>query len=691
MKLTNPNPMIRGSLTALCFGFGLACGGGGSTDTTLSSSGLETGTGTFVDAPVSGLEYTSGSLTGITDESGRFTYEVGQSVRFKLAGLEIGEVTSGEHIVTPADLREDDPSGEHEELTNLLRLLQSLDDDSNPDNGIEIPEDLRQSADLADVELRIPREDFESDSRVRQAVEGRGGNLVTRINAWRHFQEQTERLPQRRDRAERNIQAPEDLRERLQELISDLSTPLVDTAQKSAYDVEGNPISTGTNSSLFGQDANYHGLQQNLVDHGDGTVTDLITGLMWQTSPGDKLSFREGINKPESDRTADYDDWRVPTIKELYSLIRFNGVTGTSSASSKPYLNDRVFNFHYGDETGERFIDAQYMSATTYVSTTMGGEDTVFGVNFADGRIKGYPQDKDFYLLLVRGRDGYGENRFSANVDGTVSDSATGLTWLQDDSGAHLAGPRTDGFMNWEEALEWAENLEYAGHDDWRLPNAKELQSIVDYTRSPATTDSAAIDPVFSSTAIEDEGGNRNFGFYWTGTSHLDGLNPGSSAVYICFGEALGFMTGPDGSTTLMDVHGAGAQRSDPKAGNPSEFPTGHGPQGDVIRIYNLVRPVRGGFARVVESERAQERDSRTSDRRVRDERPDSTDRERDTRSDISDRPNPDTNQDGVVTRDEFISVAPEGESDRAAEFFDGLDTNNDRVLDEDERPRLIR
>jgi hypothetical protein len=44
---------------------------------------------------------------------------------------------------------------------------------------------------------------------------------------------------------------------------------------------------------------------------------------------------------------------------------------------------------------------------------------------------------------------------------------------------------------------------------------------------------------------------------------------------------------------TWIDVHGAGAQRSDPKAGDPANWPTGHGPQGDAIRIYNYVRLVR--------------------------------------------------------------------------------------------------
>ncbi len=44
-----------------------------------------------------------------------------------------------------------------------------------------------------------------------------------------------------------------------------------------------------------------------------------------------------------------------------------------------------------------------------------------------------------------------------------------------------------------------------------------------------------------------------------------------------------------------MDVHGAGAQRSDPKAGVPANEKDGFGPQGDARRSYNYVRCVRGG------------------------------------------------------------------------------------------------
>jgi hypothetical protein len=166
--------------------------------------------------------------------------------------------------------------------------------------------------------------------------------------------------------------------------------------------------------------------------------------------------------------------------------------------------------------------------------------------------------------------------------------------WTKFDSGIFQVGLNNDGSMTWQEALEWAKNFEYAGYSDWRLPNAKELQSIVDYTQSPSTTSSPAIDPIFNCTEIIDEGGESNYPFYWTGTTHSGGVGKGANAVYVAFGEALGFMQSPmGGDYILMDVHGAGAQRSDPKIGDPADYPYGHGPQGDVIRIYNYVRLVR--------------------------------------------------------------------------------------------------
>jgi hypothetical protein len=162
--------------------------------------------------------------------------------------------------------------------------------------------------------------------------------------------------------------------------------------------------------------------------------------------------------------------------------------------------------------------------------------------------------------------------------------------WMQQDSGHLNAGSQGYGNVNWQEALAWCENLSYANYNDWRLPNAKELQSIVDYTRSPNTTNSAAIDPLFSVTTITDEGSKTNYPFYWSSTTHDDGPD---FAVYVAFGEALGCMPPPGSSTTIVtDVHGAGAQRSDPKTAS-STIGCGSGPQGDVIRVYNYARCVR--------------------------------------------------------------------------------------------------
>ena len=378
--------------------------------------------------------------------------------------------------------------------------------------------------------------------------------------------------------------------------------PIVDTGQVRCYD-EAVAIEHPEQGEPFhGQDAQYAAHPPSYRDNGDGTVSDLVTGLMWTRDPGETKTLAQALEEAPRCEVGGHDDWRLPTIKELYSLILFSGIDPDPSAAGDsgliPFIDTTVFTgFEYGKPAeGQRVIDAQYATRTRYVSTTMQGNATMFGVNFADGRIKGYPMqgrrgESRFFALYVRGNPEYGKNELVDKGDGTVTDRATGLTWMQGDSGRGLS---------WREALEYAEELELAGHDDWRLPSAKELQSIVDYSRSPDTTDSAAIDPVLLATAIENEGGQRDFGSYWTSTSHRRGRGA-SSAVYVAFGRALGFMRGrASGGYRLLDVHGAGAQRSDPKSGDASRFPRGRGPQGDVVRIENLVRCVRGGGVEAV-------------------------------------------------------------------------------------------
>ena len=323
-----------------------------------------------------------------------------------------------------------------------------------------------------------------------------------------------------------------------------VASPVVDTGQTSCYDAVGSAIECpAEGEELFGQDASYASIPSAYRDNGDGTVTDLVTGLTWQQDPGDKMTYSDAVVWADAAETAGYDDWRLPSITELYSLVDFGGTDPSGcddDCGATPFIDDDVFAFSYGDTSiGDRIIDSQWATSTVYVGTVFGGVQAMFGVNFADGRIKGYPieGDKGYFVLLVRG-DEYGVSDFFDEGDGTVADLSTGLVWQQGDS---------ESGMDWTEALDYCETLDLAGFSDWRLPDAKELQSIVDYSRSPSTTGSAAIDPVFAATAIVDEGGASNYGFYWSSTTHPSATNRATS-VYVAFGEALGWMQ--DSSST---------------------------------------------------------------------------------------------------------------------------------------------
>ncbi len=415
-----------------------------------------------------------------------------------------------------------------------------------------------------------------------------------------------------------------------EEITPTYSYTIVDTNQTLCYDESDGDSETCVGE---GQDGDYEGNQPNYSFCNSGeVVVDNNTALMWQASSDtdgtegltkdDQLSQADAESYCEGLTYGNYSDWRLPSTKELVSIYLMSGEdlsakTGATTngeyvdtAGVEPFLDANYFDIGYGDTSaGERIIDGQYATSTLNITQVRSGitynqMDGFFGVNFADGHIKTYETDPtygDFYTRCVRGNTDYGVNNFTDNGNETISDSATGLMWQKNDSG--------DPASTFSVALASCEAATTGDKTDWRLPNMKELHSIVDYTRSPDNNSSPAIDTdYFSSTQVTNEAGQTDWPFYWTSTALLNYLGSGNKGAYITFGRGLGYFTTND--IGVVDVHGAGAQRSDGKTtdilGNPntstftpdafSDFgTTGYtsGPQGDILRpAYNYVRCV---------------------------------------------------------------------------------------------------
>jgi hypothetical protein len=370
----------------------------------------------------------------------------------------------------------------------------------------------------------------------------------------------------------------------------DVSFTLTDTEQSVCYDNNGDEITAPSEGEdYYGQDAQFTGTDLSYTDNDDGTVTDNNTGLMWQQTPNyDRMDYYDALDYVDELDTGDYDDWRLPTIKELYSLLYSDGSLGTTSSNSIPYLDTDYFDFEYDENM---MYAAQYWSSNIYLIEGIqdDGKEGAFGMNFADGHIKGYGTGMYFesttsvdvpgcFVRAVRGEeDVYGVNDFTDNGDSTVTDNSTGLMWQQADDG---------NTYNWKDALAYAYSSELAGYTDWRLPNTKEIESIVDYD----ATSFPAIDNVFSCTEITDEtdNGTNGYGWYWSGTTHGDFKY---AANYVCFGAA--WSKEDSDATVYYDWHGAGAQRADPKSGDPSDYDMSSINATDLVRITNFVRLVR--------------------------------------------------------------------------------------------------
>lgn len=155
--------------------------GGGSSDTmdsvgTNPASVATTGTGYYIDSAVSGVNYTCGSQEGITGADGSFTFEVGSSCTFYLGDMELRGVDTGLLV---------DGENVYETDVGIARILQSLDSDGNPDNGITIEAATVQAL-AGEGITSLPTSEADMDEMLA-VIAANGGTEVSEEDAAGHM------------------------------------------------------------------------------------------------------------------------------------------------------------------------------------------------------------------------------------------------------------------------------------------------------------------------------------------------------------------------------------------------------------------------------------------------------------------------------------------------------------------------
>ena len=224
-------------------------------------------------------------------------------------------------------------------------------------------------------------------------------------------------------------------------------------------------------------------------------VQDNVTGLMWQgctvgltgnscnsSSSGEQLTWVQAVARCDDLEWAGYDDWHLPDVYELVSILDLS--------ETQPAVADM---FPATSATGT------YWTATSHGITP----DVRWETSFSYGTVY-TPSNNDTsartFARCVRGGPSARPStryRLSA-VEGEslVNDDVTGLMWpgcqvVASTPGIpECAGGSTSTGIDWQTALAFCQSLEWGGETDWRLPNMKELHSIVDYREYNPTVNS---------------------------------------------------------------------------------------------------------------------------------------------------------------------------------------------------------
>lgn len=125
--------LVTGAIISLA-----SCGGGGNDEASNPpTNSVTASTGVFLDSPVAGLHYATQTFSGTTNSGGEFEYLPGETIKFSIGGIVLGSAKA-EPVMTPLSLVPGATDPTDPVVTNIVRLLLTLDDDGNPDNGIVI-------------------------------------------------------------------------------------------------------------------------------------------------------------------------------------------------------------------------------------------------------------------------------------------------------------------------------------------------------------------------------------------------------------------------------------------------------------------------------------------------------------------------------------------------------------------------
>jgi hypothetical protein len=225
---------------------------------------------------------------------------------------------------------------------------------------------------------------------------------------------------------------------------------------------------------FFGQDGTYR-INVPTYSSTVSTLTDSVTGLAWQINP-------ETVTKTQADALGycaelslgGQDDWRLPTRLEYVTMLDEGLPGGFAVPTQIP-----------SGTTGIKWTaSASGMSASDF-----------FVVEDDFGRFNVAGSESKYRARCVRGPALAGT--LTVGTD-TVIDSMTELEWQRTSL--------DDGDRSWAEALDYCETLTHATKDDWRLPNVKELVTIVDET--------ATVAPAIDEASFGDSDASR----YWSST-----------------------------------------------------------------------------------------------------------------------------------------------------------------------------